>query len=83
MIQYSLRCGLISARERITCAWEPDIPTAAPNCSSVQRSGRAPSGVADGRVHALAINNALVSGPCVSGAPGRVASRKPSIPWRA
>ena len=83
MIQYSVRCGLIAARDKIACAWEPDIPTAAPSCSCVQRSWRAPSGVAGGRVHALAISRALTSGPCVSGGPGRGASARPSIPARA
>src|SRR5450755_725626 len=29
--QYSVRCGLISARDRITCAWDSEIPTASPS----------------------------------------------------
>ena len=33
-----------------------------------------------GRVHALAISSARVSGPCVSGAPDLGASRRPAIP---
>ncbi len=40
MIQYSVRCGLISARERITCAWDADIPTSAP----AARRSSAPAG---------------------------------------
>ena len=33
-------------------------------------------------MHAFAINSALVSGPCVNGAPDRGASRSPCIPSR-